>query len=326
MNRFPSWVQPLAHGIDVIDTGFQRPNFDAAYLMVEEGRAAFVDTGTNDSVPRLLEALAARGLTPDAVDWVIATHVHLDHAGGVGLLMRDLPRAKLVVHPLGAPHLIDPSKLVRGAEAVYGAEAVARTYGTVLGVDAERVTTTTDGMTLRLGWRPLLFLDTPGHAKHHQCVWDERSEGIFTGDAFGLSYRELDTPLGPYALPTSSPVQFDPDAMRDSVFRLLGLGPECVYVTHFGRVDHVPQLGNQLLSQIDGMVACATRISEQGLSGATRHEALRQELGALYVAHLQSMESTLPPGKVHDCLSVDIELNAQGLGVWLDRLARNNLD
>ena len=96
------WVQNLPHGIDVIDTGFQRPQFDASYLIAQAGRAAFIDTGTNDSVPRLLAALAARGLSVEAVDWVIATHVHLDHAGGVGELMRHLPCAKLVVHPRGA--------------------------------------------------------------------------------------------------------------------------------------------------------------------------------------------------------------------------------
>ena len=122
-----AFVDQLAHGVHVIDTGFHRPRFDASFLMVEDGRAAFVDTGTNHSVPRLLEALAATGLARDAVDFVIATHVHLDHAGGVGLLMQQLPAAQLVVHPRGARHLIEPSALVDGARAVYGAEEVART-------------------------------------------------------------------------------------------------------------------------------------------------------------------------------------------------------
>ncbi len=118
MRTPPPFVQVIEHGIHVIDTGFQRPMFDAAYLVVEAGRAAFVDTGTNHSVPRLLAALAAAGLPVDAVDYVIATHVHLDHAGGAGLLMRHLPGARLVVHPRGAPHLIDPQRLADGARAV----------------------------------------------------------------------------------------------------------------------------------------------------------------------------------------------------------------
>lgn len=132
MRTPPSFVHVLEHDIHVIDTGFHRPRFDAAYLMIEHGRAAFIDTGTTRSVPRLLEALAAAGLSADAVDYVIATHVHLDHAGGVGWLMHHLPGAQLVVHPRGAPHLIDPRLLTQSARGVYGDEEFERSYGDVI--------------------------------------------------------------------------------------------------------------------------------------------------------------------------------------------------
>ncbi len=122
----PDFVESLAHGIGVVDTGFHRPLFDAAYLIVERGRVAFIDTGTNHAVPRLLAALAAAGLERDAVDFVIPTHVHLDHAGGAGLLMQQLPRARLVVHPRGARHMIDPAHLMKGATEVYGAAEMER--------------------------------------------------------------------------------------------------------------------------------------------------------------------------------------------------------
>src|SRR5690606_40338286 len=138
-------VQRLDHGISVIDTGFVRTQFDASHLIVENGRAAFVDTGTNHSVPRLLAALAAHDLEPDAVDWVVLPHVHLDHAGGAGLLLEHLPRAKLVVHPRAARHMIDPSALMEGVRAVYGEEVTARDYGELVPVPAERVVTTSDG-------------------------------------------------------------------------------------------------------------------------------------------------------------------------------------
>ena len=118
MSSLPSYAQDLGDGIVAIDTGFHRPVFDAAYLIVENGRAAFVDTGTHYALPRLLGALDALGLPREAVDWVIPTHVHLDHAGGAGLLMRELPAAKLVVHPRGARHLIDPSKPIAGARSI----------------------------------------------------------------------------------------------------------------------------------------------------------------------------------------------------------------
>src|SRR6185312_12951417 len=127
------------HGIHTIDTGFVRPRFDAAYLIVERGRGAFVDCGTNHAVPRMLAALDDAGLAPAAVDWLILTHVHLDHAGGAGELIARLPNAKLVVHPRGARHMIDPAKLWAGASAVYGESVMESTYGHLRPVPAERV-------------------------------------------------------------------------------------------------------------------------------------------------------------------------------------------
>jgi len=126
MASLPPYAQAIGHGIHAIDTGFQRPRFDAAWLVVENGRAAFVDTGTNHALPRLLGTLEALGLARSAVDWVIPTHVHLDHAGGAGALMRELPDALLWVHPRGARHMIDPARLVASATAVYGPEEMER--------------------------------------------------------------------------------------------------------------------------------------------------------------------------------------------------------
>src|SRR4030095_4290858 len=126
-------VEPLGDELYAIDTGFERPSFDAAYLIVDSGRAAFVDTGTNHAVPRLLAALRALELTVDAVDWVIPTHVHLDHAGGAGLLMQSLPRARMLVHPRGERHMVDPGALYAGATAVYGEAEMVRSYGVPVG-------------------------------------------------------------------------------------------------------------------------------------------------------------------------------------------------
>ena len=119
------------HGIHTIDTGYVRPCFDAAYLVVENGRGAFVDCGTNHSVDRLLAALAPAGLAPADIDWLVLTHVHLDHAGGAGTLMRQLPNARLVAHPRAAPHMIDPARLIAGAMAVLGTAGVAPARFTV---------------------------------------------------------------------------------------------------------------------------------------------------------------------------------------------------
>ncbi|MBL8334269.1 MAG: MBL fold metallo-hydrolase, partial [Rubrivivax sp.] len=183
----PAWLRALGGGVHAIDTGFQRDEFDAAYLLVREGRAAFIDTGTNFAVPRLLGALEALGLPRDAVDWIIPTHVHLDHAGGVGLLARELPSARVLAHPRAVRHLVDPSALYEGALAVYGAETMAREYGELVPVAAERVLASSDGLAVDLGGSPLELIDTPGHAKHHHCIWDAATRGWFTGDTFGIS-------------------------------------------------------------------------------------------------------------------------------------------
>lgn len=319
MIRSLPFVQPLAHGIHAIDTGFHRENFDAAYLMIEDGHAAFIDTGTNYSVPRLLEALQAAGLAREAVDYVIPTHVHLDHAGGAGLLMKELPRATLVVHPLGARHLIDPRFLVRSATGVYGADEMARSYGAIVGVDAERVQRSFDGMVLQLGGRPLTLLDTPGHARHHHCIWDERSRGFFTGDTFGLSYREFDNANGPWLMPTTTPVQFEPDALRASVRRMLGYEPESLYLTHYGRVGDVARLGTLFLEQLDEMVALALSLSATLSGTPERHAALMRGFEAIHLRSLRAHGCTFTGERVHELLALDLELNAQGIEVWLKR-------
>ena len=323
-------VQPLDYGINVIDTGFHRPSFDASYLIVEAGRAAFIDTGTNHSVPRLLAALDAAGLARDAVDYVIATHVHLDHAGGAGLLMQHLPSATLVVHPHGAPHLIDPLRLMNGARAVYGIEEVARSYGELVPVPAARVQRSEDGMTIRLAGRPLTFLDTPGHARHHHCIWDERSAGFFTGDTFGISYREFDTPAGAWLMPTTTPVQFEPEPMRRSVQRMLEYAPRWLYPTHYGRIggsaDQVQRLAGLMLEQMDAMVALALALAPAiapALPDDTeRHAAMMRGFRGIHLASLRAQGCTLGEARIDELLTLDAVLNAQGMDVWLERRNR----
>lgn len=310
-------VQPSAeHGIVTIDTGFHRPIFDAAYLVIENGRAAFIDCGTQHSVPALLDALAQHGLTPAEVDWLILTHVHLDHAGGAGALMQRLPNARVAVHPRGAPHMIDPSILVASATAVYGEEEMARSYGEVVPIPAERVVVANDGHVIDLAGRALLCVDTPGHARHHLCVWDERSRSWFTGDTFGLSYREFDSARGPFILPTSSPVQFEPEPLKASIRKLLARDPVAVYLTHYGRVGDVQRLGAELIEQIDAMVRL-TREARAGGEGL--HQRLTASLADYYAGRARTHDSPLSDEQVRAALAVDVELNAQGLEVWAKR-------
>lgn len=309
------FCQALDHGIFVIDTGFVRPRFDAAYLIVDQGRAAYIETGPNSAVPRLLAALEVAGLDRSAVDYVIPTHVHLDHAGGSGLLMSELPNARMLIHPRGARHMIDPTMLMEGVRAVYGTEVANRDYGELVPVPEERVTTTSDGMVVTLGARQLRFMDTPGHAKHHNCIWDEVSRGWFTGDTFGIAYPELYTSNGPYVVPATAPVQFDQVALHESIERLLAQQPKLIYLTHYGAVANPEQLSVQFLSQVDAMAEAARSLAR----APNRHEELKRAFGDIYIAELRRSGSTEPESFLREILTLDIELNAQGLGAWLNK-------
>jgi glyoxylase-like metal-dependent hydrolase (beta-lactamase superfamily II) len=311
---WPEYVDALGDGLFAIDTGYGRPRFDAAYLIVDSGRAAFVDTGTNHAVPRLLAALHALNLGVDAVDWVIPTHVHLDHAGGAGLLMRSLPRARMLVHPRGERHMVDPGALIAGATAVYGEAEIARSYGVPVGVAASRVDTTSDGITLKLGTRVLAFIHTPGHARHHHCIWDVRTRTWFTGDTFGLSFPELVNANGRWITPTSAPVQFDPVPLKASVARLLDRAPAALCVTHYGRVPFAPHLGPLLLDQIDQMAALGERLRHAPERHAALCDGLRAMVRQRLAAHgFDDIDACMA------LLEADVEINAQGMGSWLDR-------
>lgn len=318
----PDWATDCGGGVFAVDTGFHRPRFDAAYVLVGEGGAAVVDSGPNSGVPRILALLDVLGVARDAVQAVIPTHVHLDHAGGAGALMQALPRAAMWVHPRGAPHMIDPSKLYAGSLAIYGQAEMDRSYGTLQPVPAERVRSTEDDMRLELAGRTLRVAHTPGHALHHHCIWDDATRGWFTGDTFGLSHREFDTANGAWIVPSCTPVQFDPGAYVRSVRRLLAAAPVCMYPTHFGRIGEdaadVARLGEMLVGLIEAFAA----LGRAHAADADRHARLAGGVLAICHASLDAHGCTLGRVEIERLLALDTELNAQGIGIWLDRQAR----
>lgn len=306
----PDFLQPLGHGIFRIDIGFRRAGCAAAYLLVHDGRGCFIDAGTTPSVPRLLAAVDAVGLAREAIDWVIPTHVHLDHAGGAGALMASLPNARLLVHARGARHMIDPTQLWEGALAVFGPDELARSYDSVSAVPAARVEAASDGTCISVGRRRLTLFDSPGHARHHQCIWDETSSGCFAGDTFGLSYREFDTSRGPWIMPSTPPVQFDPEALRRSIGCIMALAPRSIYLAHFGAVADLPRLAADLLAGVDRYVAIA---------GAIRGEqtpdmpAMERDLFQWHAESLANHGCTLDRRRIAEVIDFDIHLNAHGI-------------
>ena len=306
-----------AHGVSAIDSGYVRAHHAAIHFIVEDGRVAIVDTGTNESLLRVQAALQCMGLSAESVDYVILTHIHLDHAGGAGALMRAFANARLVVHPRGARHMADPSKLVAGAAAVYGAAEVRRMYGEILPIDSTRIIEAPNESIIRLANRELVCLDTPGHARHHICIVDRGSDAIFTGDTFGLSYRELDTDGRQFVFPTTTPVQFDPQAMHQSIDLLMSYQPRVTYLTHFSELRDVEQKAAELHRLVDAHVEIARRESRPG---PDRHARIRANLAHLVVDEVERFGCKLAPAEVLQLWATDIELNAQGLDIWLETL------
>lgn len=312
-------ITDYGDGIRAIDTGCGgRPRVAAVHVIEENGRAALIDTAMNSGVPRLMNALAALELSAEQIDLVILTHIHLDHAGAAGTLMRLLPNARLVVHPRGARHMIDPARLIEGTIAVYGAEAVRRIYGDIPPIAADRIIEAQHGQTLDLAGRSLMLLDTPGHARHHICIRDGRTGHIFTGDTFGLSYRECDRDGRCFVIPTTTPVQFDPPALHRSIDLILSHAPQALYLTHYGQVRDIPRLGADLHRLIDALVALALPLRD---AGAARQAQLEQAVAALVAREAAEQNWGLQGRDAVNLYAMDIKLNAQGLDVWLDSTA-----
>ena len=304
----------LDHGITAIDTDYVRPLLDASHLIVENGRAAFVDTGTNFSVPFLLDGLKQQDLDVGDVDFVFLTHVHLDHAGGAGDLMRHLPNAKAVLHPRGAPHMIDPTKLIKGAMSVYGEQDYLDMYGEIIAIPAERVIVTDDEQSFNLSGRSLRAFFTEGHARHHYCLDDPTSRGVFTGDSFGVSYRELDTARGEFIYPTTTPIHFDPAEAHKSVDRIMACDPEQLYLTHYSRVGDLPRLAGDMHRRIDDFVAIARRHATHETRTVALHESM-------YIYLLQELREHGIMGDdeaLRGIVKMDVDLNTMGLEFWLD--------
>ncbi|MEO5346294.1 MAG: MBL fold metallo-hydrolase [Magnetococcus sp. YQC-9] len=307
-----SKFQEIHAGITRIDVDYIRPGFAAAWLIRSGAQALFVETGPLPALPILLDALTHHGLTPAMVRAVIVTHVHLDHAGAAGALLQHLPNARIFIHPQGVKHLVDPSRLVDGARGVYGEERFAMTLGGAEPIDPARVHSPVDGEIFDLGGRNLIFFDTPGHSLNHLCLLDTQTNGLFTGDAFGLSYREFDGGARPLIMPATTPTQFDIDSSRATVRRLAALQPEWLYLTHFGALPFDPALADDLDSQLMGYHRVAATLPDE----ATTDEWIAA-LGDLTFAHARAIGVPEPLDTA--LLAADLHLNAQGLAIWRDR-------
>ncbi len=312
-----------SHAVFTLDAEPRQPGFVAAYLRVAGGECAFIETNTAHSVPILLAALAERGLSREAVRYVIVTHAHLDHAGGAGALMQACPNATLLAHPRAARHLIDPAKLVASATQVYGAERFASLYGGLTPVPEARVRALDDGAEVSLGDGALRFLHTRGHAKHHFVVHDPALDAVFTGDTLGLVYPSLQR-AGLFTLASTSPIDFEPDEARRSIDRIVGLQARVAYLTHFGGVqgkEAVAAVGVDLRRCIDDGERWLEEATRSDRPAPEREARLREQGREAIAARAVSIGLSLTKAD-WELLALDIDLNAQGIAFVADRLRK----
>ena len=302
-------------GVWTLDTGYQRDGMVACHLLEQQGHYCLIDVGTSSCLDTVWQHLSDLGIDKDQIDYVIVTHVHLDHAGAAGSLLATLPNAKLIVHPHGARHMIDPSRLIAGAKAVYGDDGFDQMFGEVLAVPADKVIEAGDEFKLDWHGREMLFIDTPGHARHHFCVYDKHSGGIFSGDTFGISYPPLSDLTRSFMMPTTTPVQFDPVALHTSIDRLINLNPEKIFLTHFGVIEDPEAAAQQLHQRIDDYV----EIAEAWLieSSEQCEQQLQQRLTDYLMEALAEFDCQLQEADILSLMAMDMQLNAQGLCYWL---------
>lgn len=314
-------IKEVAQGIYEIETHYLgREKFACCYLLEDGGEAAVIETNTNNAVPYILRTIDKAGLDRKQVKYVIVTHIHLDHAGGSGELLKFLPEAQFVLHPRGKQHMIDPEKLIESVKQVYGEEKYREYYGEIVPVDKERVVTVQDGDTITVGSRELLMLDTPGHAKHHIIIFDKKTRSLFSGDAFGIGYTRYHPEKPGLIFPSTSPTQFDPETARETLRRIAELKPSRVMRTHFGPVENITGNIRELENWIDFAVAITNKRYDEGLRDDELAKALERDIWGNFEKKLNEQAGSDLTDDEREFLFIDASLNAQGLAHYITKL------
>ncbi len=298
----------LSQGVYCVDALYVKPEVASIYLLQQADEVAIIETGTYHSMENVLATLSELGIADSQVRYVIPTHVHLDHAGGAGAMMQQFDQASLIIHPRGARHMTDPERLIAGTVAVYGQERFDRLYGRIDPIAQERVIIAEDLDCHRLGSRELVFIDTPGHARHHFCIYDETSNGVFTGDTFGICYDPMKHfPRG--LLPSCPPTQFDPPALRHSVSRIMEFAPDRLYLTHYGELldpaTRLPGFNRWIDTYVD---LCNDMMAQQDDEAALESSLMRSVLDGIPADGRET--------EIAQIIGGDVRLNAQGLAHW----------
>ncbi len=302
------------NGIYTVDANYGRPNLASVHLIVDGDDVAIVETANASSLTYVESALRELNIENDAVKYIFLTHIHLDHAGGAGAFMQKFANALLVVHPRGVRHMIDPSFLEKSVIGVYGEEFVTKMYGKLIPVEPARILEAKDRLSIKLGKRELICLDTPGHANHHIAIYDSLAQGVFTGDVFGVAYPELINARSErFIFPTTTPVNFNPELMHASIDLIASFKPKAVYLTHFGKLGNVEQYSLILHKMVDGFVdiAKSTQLDADLVNG------INQSLCEYMWQEAKQFGVCLNREQFEQVVALDNQISAQGLAVWL---------
>ncbi len=293
------------HLIDGMDLGM--PQKTGAYVIQEE-KITLVEACSSPSVPHILNGLKALNISPEQIQYIIITHVHLDHAGGAGLLMEKCPNAKLVVHPRGAKHIIDPTRLIQGAKAVYGPQ-FHTLFDPILPIPEDRVIVKNDEESLQIGPNcELLFLDTPGHANHHFSIYDPVSNGIFVGDTLGVQLKQIEAFHFNLYLPATSPNQFDPDKTVQSLKRIQALNVDRIYFGHFSAADHPDEVYRQIQHWLPIYVNTAEEVFREGKNVNELVKRLLDQITVVLEKHQVPKNHA-----IYNILQMDLQVFSMGL-------------
>ncbi|MFD1361122.1 MBL fold metallo-hydrolase [Lentibacillus salinarum] len=311
-DKKPIQLDDRIHLIDGFDLGVAERT---GTYVINENELTLVETGPSPSVKYIKKGLDELGLSLDQVKYIIVTHVHLDHAGGAGLLLQDCPNATVVVHPRGARHLVNPEKLAAGARGVYG-DSFSDLFDPIVPVPEDRLMVKDEGETLKIGKGCTLeFLDTPGHARHHFSIYDPISNGLFTGDTVGVRYQQLIDEGIDFFLPSTSPNHFDPNAMYASINRIRQMNLDKIYYGHFGMTENV----NQALDQVSEWLDIFVSIGEEAVSEGKGYDVLASRMLEQIKGDL-SIKGLRTNHDVYIVLNLDMQVCALGMIDYFKKL------
>lgn len=305
----------LGNNIKLID-GYDLflANRTGSYVLLAD-EITLIETGPSISIPYIKEGLKKLNIQLSDVKHIIVTHIHLDHSGGLGLLMKDCPNALCYVHPKGARHLIDPSRLILGARAVYGDE-FDKLFDPIVPIPENKVIIKEDGDTLQIANdRILTFYHTKGHADHHFSIHDSLSNGMFTGDTIGVSYDEVLKEFGiKFYLPSTSPNQFRPDEMLASLERIKNLQVDAVYFGHYSISRDFDEVYRQIKERLPLFLQIGQKAIEENLGAEWAGNELYSHFKQVLMPH-QIPEDHI----VYEFLKLDTSVSAMGVIDYLTK-------